>query len=68
MPLSKERDEERKRLVRAYVQPKYQQGYLYPDGRVRLEDMSVVQPNQCFNVKIIALESLLARPKVRSRW
>ncbi len=51
MPLSKKRDAERKRQERqAHVQPKYKQGYLYPDGRVRLEDMSLVQPKQCERV------------------
>ena len=28
------------------VIPKYDKGIMYPDGRMRLEDMTVVQPNQ----------------------
>ncbi len=34
------------------VIPKYAVGYLYPDGRTRLEDMTVVQPEQCGSVKL----------------
>ena len=36
----------------AQFQPKHPLGYLYPDGRVRLPNMSLVQPNQCEEVKI----------------
>ena len=59
MPLSKARMRERKRLDRLDVKPKqiqhipkYDIGYLYPDGRVRLEDMRLVKPNQCLVVKM----------------
>ena len=36
----------------AGVIPKYSIGYLYPDGRVRLEDKAIVQPNQCQKVEL----------------
>ena len=55
MPLSKKRNRERMQTLRAVqpsVQPKYEVGYLYPDGRVRLPDMSLVQPNQCVTIKM----------------
>ena len=51
MPLSKARDKERRRLER-YVQPKYPIGLFYPDGRVRIPEMIVVQPKQCEQVKL----------------
>lgn len=53
MPLSKEKNKERMRLLRAHVQPKYEQGFLYLDGRVRIEDMSVVQPKQCQHIHLV---------------
>lgn len=34
------------------VIPKYSIGYLYIDGRVRLPDMKVVQPNECEECRI----------------
>jgi len=51
-PLSHARDAERKRLARACVQPKYPLGILYLDGRTRLPDMSLVQPNRCEVIKL----------------
>ena len=69
MPLSKERDRERKKLERqAHVQPKYEQGFLYPDGRVRLEDMSVVQPKQCHQVKLYKPQSYVQPKKEQERY
>lgn len=38
------------RLENGKLQPKYPIGYLYPDGRVRLEDMTVVQPKECHKI------------------
>jgi hypothetical protein len=53
MPLSKVKNRERMRLSRqTCVQPKYPLGFLYPDGRVRLPDMTVVQPKSCQMVKL----------------
>lgn len=59
MSLSKAKNRERMRLTRSCVQPKYPLGILYPDGRVRLEDMSLVQPKQCERV------NLFVQPKHR---
>ena len=35
------------------VIPKYPIGYMWPDGRCRLPDMTVVIPNQCQEFKIV---------------
>ena len=55
--MSKARMNERKREDRAVVKPnsidvkpRYPLGILYPDGRVRLPDMTLVLPIQCDKV------------------
>lgn len=92
MPLSKERDRERKRLIRLEtkkiqpktvipglviegnrivgiksrletepVQPKYDEAWLYPDGRVRTADMKVVQPKQVIHIRPYSKQAQLKR-------
>jgi len=62
MPLSKAKQAEwmREYRQRKYsvipkpdtVIPKHPLGLLYPDGRTRLPDMSLVQPKHCLEVKL----------------
>jgi len=39
-------------MRQAQLQPNYPAGTLCPDGRVRLPDMSLVQPEQCEVIKL----------------